>query len=90
MFARKRTYIGFGIFLAVELVIYTLLTLDRAEQGMERWIERVAGGFEHYFSALTLAFIIVAFTMAVLGTIFISLVTGDIVAKESEDGNLRL
>ena len=90
MFARKRTYIGFGIFLAVELVIYTLLTLDRAERGMERWIERVAGGFEHYFSALTLAFLIVTFTMIVLGTIFVSLVTGDIVAKETEDGNLRL
>ena len=90
MFARKRTYIGFGVFLAVEILIFTLLTLDRAEQGMQRWIERVAGGFEHYFSALTLAFLIVAFTMLILGAVFVALVTGDIVAKETEDGNLRL
>lgn len=90
MFARKRTYIGFGVFVAVELVIYTLLTLDRSERNMERWIERVAGGFDHYFSALTLAFMIVAFTMLLLGAVFVSLVTGDIVAKETEDGNLRL
>ena len=90
MFARKRTYIGFGVFLAVETVFYFLWTRDHAQQGMERWIERLAGGFEHYFSALTLAFLIVVFTMLLLGTIFIALVTGDIVAKESEDGNLRL
>ena len=90
MFARKRTYIGFGVFLAVEILIFVLLTLDRAEQGMQQWIERVAGGFEHYFSALTLAFLIVAFTMLILGAVFVALVTGDIVAKETEDGNLRL
>lgn len=90
MFARKRTYIGFGVFVAVELVIFALLTLDRSERNMERWIERVAGGFDHYFSALTLAFMIVAFTMLLLGAVFVSLVTGDIVAKETEDGNLRL
>lgn len=90
MFARKRTHIGFGVFLAVELVIYTLLTVDKAERGMEQRIERVAGGFDYHFSALTLAFLIVTFTMIVLGTIFVSLVTGDILAKETEDGNLRL
>lgn len=90
MFARKRTYIGFGVFLAVETVFYFLWTREHAQRGMERWIERLAGGFEHYFSALTLAFLIVIFTMILLGTIFIALVTGDIVAKETEDGNLRL
>ncbi len=57
---------------------------------MESWIERVAGGFDHYFSALTLAFLIVVFTLIMLGAVFVSLIAGDIVAKESEDGNLRL
>lgn len=90
MFARKRTYIGFGVFLAVETLFYVLWTRENAERGMARWIENVAGGFEHYFSALTLAFLIVVFTMLVLGVVFVSLVTGDIVAKETEDGNLRL
>lgn len=90
MFARKRTYIGFGIFLAVELVILFLLKIDGVERSLQRTIENVAGGFEHYFSALTLGFLIVLGTMLLLGTIFISLITGDIVAKETEDGNLRL
>ena len=90
MFARRRTYIGFGIFLAVEILFYILWTREDAKEGMERFIERVAGGFDEYFSALTLGFLILAFTMLLLGVIFVSLVTGDIVAKETEDGNLRL
>lgn len=90
LFARRRTYIGFGIFLAVEILFYFLWTRERAAEQMERFIERVAGGFDEYFSALTLAFLIVAFTMLLLGTVFVALVAGDILAKESEDGNLRL
>lgn len=90
LYARKRTYVGFGIFLAVEMLFYFLWTREKSEVGMAKFIERVAGGFDEYFSALTLAFLIVVFTMLLLGVIFVSLVTGDILAKESEDGNLRL
>lgn len=90
LYARRRTHIGFAVFLAVEILIYLLITRESAREGMERYIERVAGGFEQYFSALTLAFIIVSATMFLLGLIFIALVAGDILAKESEDGNLRL
>ncbi|MEM6277991.1 MAG: ABC transporter permease [Verrucomicrobiota bacterium] len=90
LFARRRTYIGFGLFLAVEILFYTLWTRERSEARMEAFIERVAGGFDEYFSALTLAFLIVAFTMLLLGVVFVSLIAGDILAKETEDGNLRL
>ncbi len=90
LFARRRTYIGFGIFLAVEILFYFLWTGEKAEDGMEVFIQRVAGGFDEYFSALTLAFLIVAFTMLLLGVVFVSLIAGDILAKETEDGNLRL
>lgn len=90
LYARRRTHIGFAVFLMVEVLIYFLITREDARAGMKRFIERVAGGFEEYFSALTLAFIIVSATMFLLGLVFIALVAGDIVAKESEDGNLRL
>ncbi len=89
MFARKRTYIGFGIFVAVELLYWFIQTREKAEAGLMQFIDRLAGG-ETYFSAITLAFLIVVFTMVLLGAIFVSLVAGDIVAKETEDGNLRL
>ncbi|MEM7602173.1 MAG: ABC transporter permease [Verrucomicrobiota bacterium] len=90
LFARRRTYIGFGLFLAVEVLFYFLWTREKSTARMQTLIERVAGGFDDYFSALTLAFLIVAFTMLLLGVVFVSLIAGDILAKETEDGNLRL
>lgn len=90
LFARRRTYIGFAIFFAVELLFYTLWTREKSEARMEQFIQQVAGGFDEYFSALTLAFLVVAFTMMLLGVVFVALVAGDILAKETEDGNLRL
>ncbi len=40
MFARKRTYIGFGIFVALELLIVFMMSLEGPREGMERYIER--------------------------------------------------
>ena len=88
MFARRRTYIGFSIFLLFELAFFLVWT--REKSGVERFIKRVSGGMDDYFSALTLGFMILLFTMFLLGAIFVALVVGDIVAKETEDGNLRL
>jgi len=90
LFARRRTYIGFGVFLSVEILFYFLWTREKSEANMATFISRIAGGFDEYFSALTLAFLIVVFTMLLLGTVFVALVAGDILAKETEDGNLRL
>ena len=90
MFARKRTYIGFGIFVALELFIVIQMSREGPQKWLARYIERAAGGFEEYFSALTLAGIVVAITVFLLSTLFLALVAGDIVAKETEDGNLRL
>ncbi|MCB1235078.1 MAG: ABC transporter permease [Verrucomicrobiae bacterium] len=90
MFARRRTYIGFGVFVLVEMLMLFLFTRTGVRQGISRWIEEVAGGLDTYFSGLTLAFLIIAFTIFLLAAPFLSLVAGDIVAKETEDGNLRL
>lgn len=88
MFARPRTYIGFTIFLLFELIFYLLWV--REGNGMERFIKKLAGGADEYISGLTFGFMILIATMFILGAIFVSLISGDIVAKETEDGNLRL
>ena len=90
MFARKRTYIGFGIFVALELFIVIMMSLEKVNKGIERWIERMAGGAEEFFSALSMAVMVVPLTVLLLSCLFLALVAGDIVAKETEDGNLRL
>lgn len=90
LFARKRTYIGFGVFTALQIVILFILKTLGFERGITRFIAPQTDSFEYYLSALTLAFIVVKLSVFILGGIYLTLVSGDIVAKESEDGHLRL
>ncbi len=90
LFARRRTYIGFGAFLALEVVIWLLFKFLNGEKRLAWFIGRQGESFEKYDSALTLAFIIIGLSVLLLGAIYVSLVGGDIVAKENEDGHYRL
>ena len=93
MFARKRTYIGFGAFIAAHVLILGLLHLPQAKRGIMRQI-RLASIFitdpESYFGGLTLGVLVMGISFGLLAALYISLVAGDIVAKESEDGTLRM
>jgi len=89
LFARKRTYIGFGAFLGVEILILILFQMPKVQRSWKALIERAGYGFEEYFSGITLAFQIVFWTTFLLGGLYIALVAGDIVAKEVEDGTMR-
>jgi ABC-2 type transport system permease protein len=53
-------------------------------------IERNGLEFGSYYSSLTITFTIMLLSMFLLGSIYFALVAGDIVAKENEDGNLRM
>lgn len=90
LFARKRTWLGFGAFLAVEFVILMLLQLPNVRRSWKFVLERAGYGFDQYFSGITLAFQILIWTIFLLGGLFVALVAGDIVAKEVEDGTLRM
>ena len=46
LFARKRTWIGFGVFLTVELLVLALLQLPKVQRTFRRWIEQAGYGFE--------------------------------------------
>jgi ABC-2 type transport system permease protein len=90
LFARKRTYLGFGVFLGVETLILILWQLPRGQRWMKRMIEQSGGVFEHYFSGLTVAMIMLSTTVFLLGALYLGLVSGDLVAKEVEDGTMRM
>jgi ABC-2 type transport system permease protein len=90
LFARKRTYLGFGVFLALELVILLLFQLPKVQKSWRHLLEDAGYGFDQYFSGITLAFQIVLGATTLLGGLYIALVSGDIVAKEVEDGTLRM
>lgn len=89
LFARRRTYIGFAAFVALELIV--LLVIKKVGFGhIQKTIAGSGQSTEYYLSALTLASIVMGFSLFLLGALFLSLVAGDIVAKEGEDGHMRL
>lgn len=90
LLARKRTYLGFGAFLLLESLIYFMLSRDFGKRWLGTMIHRGGESFESYYSALTIAYFILRISTFLLGAIYLTLVAGDVVAKESEDGNLRL
>ncbi|MEP6670344.1 MAG: ABC transporter permease subunit [Chthoniobacter sp.] len=90
LFARKRTYIGFVAFLALEVIILILYQLPPVQRSFRHIMEKAGYGFDGYFSGLTLAFQVVCWTVFLLGGLYIALVGGDIVAKEVEDGTMRM
>lgn len=89
-FARRRTYIGFGAFLIVEIAILGLLQLPSAQRAVGRVLEASGFLFEDYYSGLTLAFLMMTNTIFFLGSLYLALIAGDVVAKEVEDGTLRM
>lgn len=90
LFARPRTYIGYIAFLAMEILILVVYKLDRTQAYTRKQLQTNGLDFDIYYSSLSITFTIMLLSMFVLGSVFFALVAGDIVAKEHEDGNLRL
>ena len=91
LFGKKRTYIGTGMFLLLQVIIVLWLKYDK------RVAARIARGISdngflitHYLTNLT----IVGITLMPIGyfllALYSALVGGDLVAKEAEDGTLRM
>ena len=60
MFARRRTYIGFGVFLGLEGLVLFLMTREGPQKWLGRFMERLAGGGgDEFMSALTISLIVV-------------------------------
>lgn len=90
LFGRKRTYIGFGAFLLIEILILVLLQLPKVQRSFRHMIERSGYVFEQYFSGTTLAFEMLRWTIFFLGALYLALVAGDVVSKEVEEGTMRM
>lgn len=90
LFARKRSYLGFVSFASLQVVLWFVIKLWNGEDKIRALIALHGEAFDKYVSAPTFALIIMNLSVLVLGGLFLALVSGDIVAKESEDGQLRL
>lgn len=89
LFARRRTYLGFGAFVLLEVLILWLIKV-KGLGPVQRAIMGSGESMDYYFSALTVSLIVVSMSVFFLGALYLTLVAGDIVAKEGEDGHLRL
>lgn len=90
LFSRPRTHIGFGVFLAFEILILVLLRLPRPQAAFRRLLEENGYLFAEYFSGPTLAMAMISAAVMFLTTLYLALVAGDIMAKEQEEGTLRM
>ena len=90
LFARPRTYMGYVAFLALEALVLFFYKLDQTQSWSRRQLEQNGLDFGTFYSSLSISFMMILLSMFTLGSIFFALVGGDIVAKENEDGNLRL
>jgi ABC-2 type transport system permease protein len=90
LFGKKRTYIGFGAFVLIQTV---MLLMFRYTHWQNRFESLLAGnGYlaSEYISALTVALLMLMPQVLLLMPLYVTLVGGDLIAKEAEDGTLRM
>ncbi len=90
LFGKKRTYIGFAMFLVAQNVITLVFRYSNASRSMVRQLENNGYLAEQFISSLTISTIMLFPIAYVLLPLYVSLVGGDLVAKEAEDGTLRM
>lgn len=90
LFGKKRTYIGFAMFLIAQNAMLLAFRFTRWQSNVERMLEGNGYLASQYVSALTVAVIMLIPQILLLMPLYATLVGGDLVAKEAEDGTLRM
>src|SRR5438874_6747330 len=90
LFGKKRTYIGFGAFLIAQNGMVLLFRFTHWQRNWERVLAGNGYLAQDYISALTVALVMLIPQVLLLMPLYTTLVGGDLVAKEAEDGTLRM
>lgn len=90
LFGKKRTYMGFTMFLLAQNIVALVFRFSNASREMVRTLEGNNYVATYYISSLTIATIMLFPIAYMLLPLYVSLVGGDLVAKEAEDGTLRM
>ncbi|MDB6055008.1 MAG: putative rane protein [Verrucomicrobiales bacterium] len=90
LFGKRRTYIGFIALLLTQNIFCFLFKFPKVTRHMAVLVQRQGLDFHSYLSALTVATAMIVPLAALLLPLFITLVGGDMVAKEVEDGTMRM
>ena len=90
LFGKKRTYIGFGAFFLAQAAMLCAFKFTRWQQDFEKLLSNNGYLATEFISALTVAVIMLMPQIILLMPLYATLVGGDFVAKEYEDGTLRM
>lgn len=90
LFGKKRTYIGFGAFVLAQSIMLLMFKYTRWQSAFERLLSDNGHLASEYISALTVGEVMLLPQVALLIPLYVTLIGGDLVAKEAEDGTLRM
>lgn len=90
LFGKKRTYIGFAMFLLAQNAIILMFRFTNATRPMKRLLEGNGYFAQDFVSTLTISTVMIILVALTLLPLYVALVGGDLVAKEAEDGTLRM
>lgn len=90
LFGKKRTYIGFGAFVVAQTAMMLMFRYGRVQGNLERLLAGNGYLASEYISALTVALFMLGPQIILLMPLYVTLMGGDMVAKEAEDGTLRM
>ena len=90
LFGKKRTYIGFGAFVLVQVLMMFMFKYSHWQERTAQLLEGNGYIASEYISALTVSVVMLMPQIALLMPLYTTLVGGDMVAKEVEDGTLRM
>jgi ABC-2 type transport system permease protein len=90
LFGKKRTYIGFGALLVAQNAMLLAFRFSGYSRQMKRVLEGNGFAANDFISSLTVAIVMLYPLALLLLPLYVTLIGGDLVAKESEDGTLRM
>jgi ABC-2 type transport system permease protein len=90
LFGKKRTYIGFGAFLLAQTAMLLAFKYTRWQSDFERLLDGNGYLAAEFISVLTVSVVMLIPQIMLLMPLYATLVGGDLVAKEAEDGTLRM
>lgn len=90
LFARKRTYIPLAVALVAEVIFFSLVSHRLVYNALAGHALNFGYDFAEFGGALTMATLFLRAYVSVLSALCIALVAGDIMAREIEDGSIRM
>ncbi len=90
LFGKKRTYIGFTMFLLAQIIVTLVFRFSHASNSLTRQLEGNGYVADQFISSLTIAVVMLFPISYVLLPLYTALIGGDFLAKEAEDGTLRM